>query len=94
MNVDVEIYMNNIVKFFRDNQKDLLNLVPKNKEQEFYNKIRETAIENAEKGTEISLTRKQLLDICVELNPKSTKQVDYHDERVFREGIYGMICLN
>ena len=35
MSVDVEIYMNNLVKFFRENQKDLLNLVPKDKEEEF-----------------------------------------------------------
>ena len=50
MNVDVEIYMNNIVKFFKSNPKDLLNLVPKEKEEEFYNKIREVAIENSDKG--------------------------------------------
>jgi len=36
MSVDVEIYMNNLIKFFRENPKDLLNLIPKNKEDEFY----------------------------------------------------------
>ena len=35
MSVDVEIYMNNLVKFFKENPKDLLNLVPKEKEEEF-----------------------------------------------------------
>jgi len=33
--VDVEIYMNNIIKFFRENPTDLLNMVPKDKEEYF-----------------------------------------------------------
>jgi len=68
MSVDVEIYMNNITKFFRDNPKDLLNLVPKDKENEFYLKMKEQAYENYEKGEEIPLTQKQIILICVELN--------------------------
>ena len=56
MSVDVEIYMNNIVKFFKENPKDLLNLVPKSKEEEFYVKIREIALLNAEKGEDANLT--------------------------------------
>jgi hypothetical protein len=68
MSVDVEIYMNNIIKFFRDNPKDLLNLVPKDKENEFYQKMKEQAFENYEKGEEIPLTQQQIILICVELN--------------------------
>ena len=73
MNVDVEIYMNNIVKFFKSNPNDLLNLVPKEKEDEFYDKIREVAIENADKGEDAPLTQKQMIDICVVLNGKTPK---------------------
>jgi hypothetical protein len=29
MSVDVDIYMNGIQKFFRDNPEELLNLIPK-----------------------------------------------------------------
>jgi len=68
MSVDVEIYMNNIIKFFKDNPKDLLNLVPKDKENEFYLKMKERAFENYEKGEEIPLTQQQIILICVELN--------------------------
>jgi len=68
MSVDVEIYMNNLMKFFRDNPKELLSLIPQSKEEEFYQKIRITASENYEKGDEITLTQKQLIDICRELN--------------------------
>ena len=93
MSVDVEIYMNNILKFFRENQKDLLNLVPKNKEEEFYVKIREKASDNYDKGVEVTLTHKQLIEICVELNKKKPIE-EYLDERVFKDGPFGQICLN
>ena len=68
MSVDIEIYVSNIIKFFRDNPKDLTNLVPKDKEEEFYKKIREVAVSNYEKEMEASLTQKQMIDICRELN--------------------------
>jgi hypothetical protein len=74
MSVDVEIYMNNIVKFFKSNPNDLLNLVPKEKEDEFYDKIRETAIQNIDKGEDAPLTQKQMIDICVILNGKTPKE--------------------
>ena len=63
MSVDVDIYMNNIVKFFKENPKDLFNLIPKDKEEEFYVKIREVAFDNIENGKEVSLTQKQLIDV-------------------------------
>lgn len=68
MSVDVEIYMNNLIKFFKENPKELLNLIPQNKEDEFYKKVRDTAFQNHENGDEIILTQKQLIDICRELH--------------------------
>jgi hypothetical protein len=73
MNVDVEIYMNNIIKFFKENPNDLLNLVPKTKEEEFYFKLREVANQNYEKGEEVNLTKNQIIIICAELHGKSKK---------------------
>jgi len=70
MSVDVEIYMSNLIKFFKQNEKDLLNLVPKTLEQKFYDRIREVANLNFEKGDEVTLTQKQLIEICLELNGK------------------------
>ena len=98
MSVDVEIYMNNLVKFFRENQKDLLNLVPKDKEEEFYNKIKEVAYTNHEKGEDASLTQKQLTDICRVLNRQSIKEThskeEFLDDRVFVKFKNGYFCLN
>lgn len=92
MSVDVEIYMNNVVKFFKDNPKDLLNLIPKEKEKEFYLKIREIASTNYEDGKEVSLTQKQLLEICRELNSSKTKKPEI--PAGFIESKFGLICLN
>jgi hypothetical protein len=97
MNVDVEIYINNIVKFFKSNPNDLLNLVPKEKEDEFYNKIREVAIENADKGEDAPLTQKQMIDICVVLNgktPKEDKVVEEKLESYIMGTKFGPIFLN
>jgi hypothetical protein len=73
MSVDVEIYMNNIVKFFRENPNDLLNLVPKTKEEEFYSKLREVAFQNYENGEEVNLTREQIIEICANIHGKTKK---------------------
>jgi hypothetical protein len=85
--------MNNIVKFFKENPKDLLNLVPKNKEEEFYVKIREVALLNSEKGEDANLTQKQLMEICVILNGKHPV-IDKKIKKIFIETKYGQICLN
>ena len=93
MSVDVEIYMNNIIKFFRENPKDLLNLVGKEKEEEFYQEIKKVAILNSDKSEEVSLTQKQLIEICVKLNGKEYKDNKKID-KTFIETNYGRICLN
>ena len=99
MSVDVEIYMNNLIKFFRENPKDLLNLIPKNKEDEFYIKIKEVASQNYDKGEEAALTQPQLIDICRVLNgqvieKKVEENIEELDERVFIKYKNGYICLN
>lgn len=80
MNVDVEIYMNNIIKFFKENPNDLLNLVPKAKEEEFYSKLREVANQNYENGEEVPLTKNQIIIICAELHGKSKKTKEETNE--------------
>ena len=94
MSVDVEIYMSNLIKFFKQNPKDLLSLVPKDKEELFYSKIRKVAFENYDNGKEITLTQNQLIEICKELN---TKEILNHNSKVdgiFWESRFGKICLN
>ena len=85
MSVDVEIYMNNLVKFFKENPKDLLNLVPKEKEEEFYIKIKEVAYTNHEKGEDAPLTQKQLIDICRVLNGRSLEDKGASEKKIYSE---------
>jgi hypothetical protein len=93
MNVDVEIYMNNLVKFFNENPKDLASLIPYDKKEEFFDKVKQIVSENVNKGEDATLTRKQLIDLCVELN----QQVDQF--LIKKEGPllftkFGLISLN
>lgn len=92
MSVDVEIYMSNIINFFRKNEKDLLNLVPKTMEEKFYERIREVAITNFEKGEEVCLTQKQMIKICAELNGKPI--VDKKIKAVMVKTNFGFYSLN
>ena len=92
MSVDFDIYMNNIVKFFKENPKDLFNLIPKDKEEEFYVKIREVAFDNIENGKEVSLTQKQLIDVCRELNQKPIETKELFAP--FFKTKFGLVCLN
>lgn len=92
MSVDVEIYMSNIIKFFKKNEKDLLNLVPKTMEEKFYDRIREVAVSNSEKGEEVCLTQKQLIEICAELNGKPI--IDKKIEGVMVKTKFGFYSLN
>lgn len=71
MSVELEIYINNIIKFFTKNPKDLSNLIPLDKKDEFFSKVREVAENNVEKGDEPTLTKQQFIEVCVEVNGKT-----------------------
>jgi hypothetical protein len=89
MYIDVEIYMNNVIKFFRENPNDLLNLVSKDKEESFYIRIKEVAIKNHEKGEDASLTQSQLLHLCSEIN--QPKKIEIYG---IQRTIFGDLFLN
>lgn len=86
--------MNNIIKFFRDNPNDLLNLVPKSKEEELYKKIREIAIQNYDKGEEVNLTQPQLIEVCSKINQKEKKKIQKSVDHLFVKTNFGEYCLN
>ena len=94
MNLDVEIYMNGVIKFFNENLKDLANLIPVEKKDIFFKKIKEKALENAEKGEEVTITHKQMIDICIEINTgEKVVEIRHLDSPVFKTK-YGDIFLN
>jgi hypothetical protein len=83
MNLDVEIYMNNVIKFFKENPNDLLNLVSKDKEEFFYKKVKEVATKNYEKGKDVILTHSQILELCSEINQSKEIKKDGIQKTIF-----------
>lgn len=98
MSVEVDIYMSGIVKFFNSNPQDLKNLIPVDKKDEFFEKIREVASSNVENGNDPALTQKQILEICVLLNRSQNIEIkspnNFHDSKVLIPTSFGTICLN
>ena len=98
MSVDVEIYLSQLLKVFKDNPDDLLNLVPKGKEEDFFERLREVVYVNHDKGEEIALTHQQMIDICLEINKSKPVEKDEF-ELLLEKGIFlkapiGFMCLN
>jgi hypothetical protein len=93
MNLEVELYMSNVIKFFNENPKDLMNFVTQERKDEFFQKIKEKALENVEKGEEVVLTQQQFIDICVGMNEKQVKEFQYL-KKIMVKTAYGQICWN
>jgi uncharacterized protein YecE (DUF72 family) len=66
-NVDIEIYVSQLISFFENNPNDLMELIGDVQKEEFYQKLREKCIENHNKGEDIVLTKNQIVNIVVEL---------------------------
>ncbi len=65
MNVDVQIYLSNFKSFFNNNPNDLINLIGDGDKDKFFELVQESVIENYEKGEDLELTKKQLIDIML-----------------------------
>jgi hypothetical protein len=93
MNLEVGLYMNNVIKFFNENPNDLIKFVTEDKKDEFFQKIKEKALENVEKGEEVVLTQQQFIDICVVMNEQQVKEFQYF-KKIMVNTPYGQICWN
>ena len=51
-NVDVEIYLNQLIGFFDKNPNDLIDLIGDLLKETFYEKVREQCIKNSEQGAD------------------------------------------
>ena len=94
-NVDVDIYVNQLITFFDKNPNDLIDLIGDLLKESFYEKVREQCVKNSEIGDEVSLTQKQIIDIVVEL--KKVKSIDYDKTKLYsivQETKFGSIFLN
>jgi hypothetical protein len=94
-NVDVDIYVNQLITFFDKNPNDLIDLIGNLLKESFYEKVREQCVKNSEIGDEVSLTQKQIIDIVVEL--KKVKLIEYDKTKLYsivQETKFGSIFLN
>jgi hypothetical protein len=91
MNVDVQIYLSNFKLFFNNNPNDLINLIGDGDKDKFFELVQESVIENYEKGEDLELTKKQLIDIMLIL---TKDRVEEKVENFILKGPYGDIFLN
>ncbi len=91
MNVDVQIYLSNFKSFFNNNPNDLINLIGDGDKDKFFELVQESVIENYEKGKDLELTKKQLIDIMLIL---TKDRVEEKVENFILKGPYGDIILN
>ena len=91
MNVDVQIYLSNFKLFFNNNPNDLINLIGDGDKDKFFELVQESVIKNYEKGEDLELTKKQLIDIMLIL---TKDKVEEKVEKFILKGPYGDIILN
>jgi hypothetical protein len=91
MNVDVQIYLSNFKLFFNNNPNDLINLIGDGDKDKFFELVQESVVENYEKGEDLELTKKQLIDIMLILTKDRAEE---KVEKFILKGPYGDIILN
>jgi len=76
MNIDVQIYISQIKTFFDENPNELVSLIGDSEPEKFFIEMERVATENYEKGEDVQLTQKQMLEILVEMNMEERKTIE------------------
>ena len=92
-NVDIEIYMNQFINFFESNPNDLIDLIGDTLKETFFEKVRMRCIDNYEKGEDISLTNRQMMEIILEIRNEDSPDI-MRISKIFESTNYGTFCLN
>ena len=94
MNLDVEIYLKQIFHFFDVNPDQLKILIGEMSKDKFYGKIKVKVYEHADKGDELELTRKEMVDLIFELFNETHKTDVKVKKSPFMQTGFGLIGLN
>jgi hypothetical protein len=91
-NVDCDIYINQLLKFFETNPNELKVLIGNLDKNIFFKKIKDKVYQNLSSGEDYILTKNQMLDIIVNIfkEKKDLKEV----EQGFWRTKFGDICIN
>ena len=94
-NIDVEIYLNQLISFFEKNPNDLTELIGTSMKDIFFDKVRDACTENVENGDEVTRTNQQLIDIVLDIKGvKGTKEELEVINKIFVKNKFGTFCLN
>jgi hypothetical protein len=94
-NVDLEIYISQLINFFENNPNDLLELIGSLQKDEFYQKLKERSKKNIEEGIDLVLTREQIVNIVVELKIPDIKEQKHQNlDKIIQKTKFGNIILN
>jgi hypothetical protein len=94
MSLEIEIYMSQFKGFFSKNPDQLKILIGDVEPESFYVKIRETVEKNVTEEKSVEPTRKQILEILVEINSGVPVDEKKLMKLPFMEHRMGLICLN
>ena len=93
-NVDVQIYFSQFKTFFNENPRELENLIGKGSPEEFYSEVYKKIMENFNKGDELELTQRQIIDVVLKINQMGYKEEEQIPKEIFQKTEFGLICLN
>lgn len=93
-NVDIEIYFSQFKTFFKDNPRELENLIGKGSPEEFYHEVYKKIVENSDKGDDLELTQRQIIDVVLKINQMGYEKEEEVPMEVFKKTQFGVICLN
>jgi hypothetical protein len=100
-NVDIEIYISQLITFFENNPNELMDLIGEGQKKEFFDKVRIYCQKNYDEGKEITLTKEQVVQIILELKfdevekpKKITPDVVIEIDRLFQKTKFGNFGLN
>ena len=94
-NIEVDIYLNQLITFFDKNPNDLIDLIGESHKDKFFDKIREICLQNVENGDDVTLTNQQLIDVVLEVKGVGMTKEEFEViNKVFEKNKFGTFCLN
>jgi len=93
-NIDVEIYLSQMKTFFKENPNELVKLLGQANAEDFFDGVFKIATENVEKGDEVQLTNKQMIQLIVDLNKPKQKTIKKEVMVPYINHRFGKIFLN
>ena len=94
-NIDIDIYVGQVIKFFESHPEDLIKLIGDLDKNIFYDRIKNTSFKNFEENGDMVLSKQQMIDIVVVMfNEKKIELERLSIEKIFEDSKFGKICLN